>query len=251
MNAAAWAPLRQELARWAQADRRPAFWLRDDDAIKPTPPLDRLVSLTERFRAPLVLASIPAYAAQALADRLASHPLVSVAVHGWSHENHAPTGQKKQELGLHRPEGEVLADLRRGLDRIGALFGRQAIPLLVPPWNRIDAALLQALPGLGYHALSAYGPAKPTPLPMINSTVDIMDWHGTRACLPTPVLVEMITTQLRAAFANDEAIGVLTHHLVHDEAAWVFLEKLFETTTVFGVRWSGFKALMARAATRG
>jgi len=246
MSEADWAPLRDELARWAKADRRPTFWLRDDDAVEPTLPLDRLLALIDRFHVPLVLASIPAHATQALADRLAGDQLVSVAVHGWSHENHAPPAKKKHELGLHRPESKVLADLRNGSDRIRQLFGAQAIPLLVPPWNRIDAALLPALPALGFRALSVYGPPQPAPLPMINSTVDIMDWHGTRGCLPTPVLVTMIVTQLRAAFATNDAIGVLTHHLVHDEAAWAFLETLFEATGKRGSDWLGFDAMLAR-----
>lgn len=242
-----WAPLREELGRWAEARHRPIFWLRDDDAVEPTPALDRLLDLTNRFRVPLVLASIPAYATQSLADCLASNSLVSVAVHGWSHTNHARDDQKKQELGPHRPENEVLAEMRQGIDRIGELFSRQSLPLLVPPWNRIDAALLPALPSLGFRALSVYGPAKPASLPMINSTVDIMDWHGTRGCLPTPVLVETVVTQLRAAFTGGEAIGLLTHHLVHDDAAWSFLEQLLMLTAT-RAQWPDFDALIARAS---
>jgi len=241
-----WAPLRRELARWDRAGRRPTFWLRDDDAVEPTPALEQLLALCDRYQVPVVLASIPAHATQALADRLASTPLTTVAVHGWSHQNHAPEGQKKQELGLHRRESEVVTDLQRGLDGIGKLFGKQAIPLLVPPWNRIDPELLPALPTLGFQALSTYGPTKPAPLPLINSTVDIMDWHGTRSCLPTAVLVDMITAQLRSAYDNGEATGLLTHHLVHDEAAWDFLQRLFELTS--STQWLGFDALLARTA---
>ena len=203
MTDAAWDPLRQELARWAQAGRKSVFWLRDDDAVEPTPALDRILSLTERFRVPLLLASIPAHATQALAERLKSEDRVAVAVHGWSHDNHAPPAQKKQELGSHRPGSAVLDDLRRGLIRIRQLFGEQAVPLLVPPWNRIDPALLPALPSLGFQALSVYGPPKPAPLVVINSTVDIMDWHGARGCLPTHVLVELIVADDDVALYED------------------------------------------------
>ena len=243
-----WAPLREELGRWGRAGRQPTFWLRDDDAVEPTPALHRLLALTERSQIPLVLASIPAYATPSLADCLASRSLVSVAVHGWSHANHAADGQKKQELGPHRPESEVLAQLQQGIGRTRELFGRQAVPLLVPPWNRIDAALMPALPSLGFRALSIFGPAKPASLRMVNSTVDIMDWHGTRGCWPAPVLVDMIVAQLRAAFAGGEPVGVLTHHLVHDDAAWIFLQRLFELTATSG-QWLGFDALMSRAST--
>lgn len=251
MTDTAWDPLRQELARWAQAGRKPVFWLRDDDAVEPTPALDRILSLTERFRVPLLLASIPAHATQALAERLKSEDRVTVGVHGWSHDNHAPTNQKKQELGSHRPDSAVLDDLRRGLIRIRRLFGKRAVPVLVPPWNRIDPALLPALPSLGFRALSVYGPPKPAPLVMINSTVDIMDWHGARGCLPTQVLIELIVAQLRAAFIGNEAIGVLTHHLVHDDAAWVFLEHLFEITCDCNTQWLSYDALLVRARGNG
>ena len=89
------------------AGRRPVFWLRDDDAVAPGAALDRLLGLTGRFEVPVALAVIPAHAGTALAERIADERLVTVVVHGWSHENHAPPGKKKQELGLHRPAGTV------------------------------------------------------------------------------------------------------------------------------------------------
>ncbi len=33
----AWAALDGEIARWRVAGRKPRFWLRDDDAIEPSP----------------------------------------------------------------------------------------------------------------------------------------------------------------------------------------------------------------------
>ena len=58
------------------------FWLRDDDAIEPTPKLDQLLALADGFAVPLTLASIPASSGKALAERLFSEERVSVAVHG-------------------------------------------------------------------------------------------------------------------------------------------------------------------------
>ncbi len=43
-----WQPLLRALDRWNRAGRRAEFWLRDDDAIEPTEPLDRLLDLFER-----------------------------------------------------------------------------------------------------------------------------------------------------------------------------------------------------------
>ena len=37
---------------------------------------------------------------------------------------------------------------------------------------------------------------------------------------------------------SDEAVGILTHHLVHDETAWLFLEGLFAATVAHpACRW--------------
>ena len=236
------------LAALAAAGQPARFWLRDDDATTPTDALDRLLSLSDRHGVPLALASIPAAAEPALARHLAGRPNVRVLVHGWAHRNHAPRGEKKQELGPHRPGPIVLRELAEGLSRIAGLFGDQARPVLVPPWNRIDASLLPRLPELGFAALSVFGPSRPAPLPVVNTTVDIIDWHGTRGCRDHAELAAEIAGQLEARAADPSLppLGVLTHHLVHDEAAWVFLDRLFAATTSGGSeRWLPIDALLA------
>jgi hypothetical protein len=65
---------------------------------------------------------------------------------------------------------------------------------------------------------------------VINTHVDLMDWHGTRGCRDHTVLVHEIVARLDRAFLSGEPVGLLTHHLVHDEAAWTFLEGLFVTS---------------------
>lgn len=227
-----WQPLSEELARWGQAGRTANFWLRDDDAVEPTANLDRLLHLTAAFAIPAVLAVIPARTGKALARRLASEPHISVAVHGWSHENHAPADEKKQELGPHRPRQTILAELAAALARMQRLFEQRLVPMLVPPWNRIDAELLPYLDGIGFKALSVYGPVKPAPIRVLNSTIDIMDWHDARGCHDHSRLVHGMVRQLQRDFENGgDGVGLLLHHLVHDEAAWTYLERLFEITS--------------------
>lgn len=227
-----WQPLLEELALWSHAGRITTFWLRDDDAVKPTANLDRLLHLTGTFAIPTMLAVIPARTDEALANRLTTEPHVSVAVHGWTHENHAPTGEKKQELGPHRSRQIIFAELATAFARMRQLHGQRLMPILVPPWNRIDAGLLPDLGALGFEALSVYGPARPSPIRMLNSTIDLMDWHGTRGCHDHSLLVRNIAAQLQQAFNHGgDGVGLLTHHLVHDEAAWAFLERLFEITS--------------------
>lgn len=226
-----WQPLLEELARWSHAGRIADFWLRDDDAVKPTASLDRLLHLTGTFAIPTVLAVIPARTDEALADRLTTEPHISVAAHGWSHENHAPASEKKQELGPHRLRQIILADLANSLRRMRQLHGQHFVPILVPPWNRIDAGLLPYLGPLGFKALSVYGPVWPAPIRMINSTIDLMDWHGTQGCHDHSLLVRNMVAQLQQAFDHGgDGVGLLAHHLVHDDEAWAFLERLFEIT---------------------
>ncbi|WP_412065519.1 polysaccharide deacetylase family protein [Rhizobium sp. SYY.PMSO] len=236
---AEWQPLRDELRRWSDAGRKAKLWYRDDDAIEPTPALDRLLALSDRFGVPMALAIIPEPTGEALAERLARASHVTATVHGWTHRNHAPDDTKKQELGLHRPQAVVLDELHRGFDKLKALYPRQFVPLLVPPWNRIDDALLPHLEPFGYRAVSVFGLAKEAPIGLVNTHVDIMRWHGARGGLPHAEIIARLVEELRNRFdGNDEPIGVMTHHLVHDDLAWSFIETLFqETASHAAVEW--------------
>ncbi|WP_353643186.1 polysaccharide deacetylase family protein [Mesorhizobium sp. WSM2239] len=240
-----WRPLTTELARWRQTGRTAEFWLRDDDAIEPTAALDRLLAMTAA-RAPVALAVIPAWTGAPLAERLARENHVTVAVHGWSHENHALQGEKKQELGRHLPREVVLAELSEGRSRLELLHAGRFAPVLVPPWNRIDADLLPHLAGIGFSALSVFGAPRPSPLRMLNSTVDIMDWRG-NCGRDHAALIAEIVAQLEAAFRGvGGPVGLLSHHLVHDEVAWSFLDRLFEVTEASGAcRWRSLGELLA------
>ncbi|WP_426126426.1 polysaccharide deacetylase family protein [Pararhizobium sp. PWRC1-1] len=219
-----------ELDRWQQTGKVAQFWLRDDDAIEPTAALDRLLDVSAAFSVPLTLAVVPVRTGAALVERLRRESLCSVAVHGWSHRNYAGPDDKKQELGRHRPAAEVLDELKRGFDHLAELHGERFVPMLVPPWNRIDASLIPQLDGLGYRALSVYGPEKPAALPLVNAHVDVMDWHGTRGGRDPQALAVEIAARLRFMFDHGGAMGLLTHHLVHDEAVWDFMAALFTVT---------------------
>lgn len=227
---ALWQPLLAELGRWSAAGRAAALWLRDDDAVEPSAPLDRLLDLTGRFQVPLVLAIIPAPTGPALVRRLKAERQVFPAVHGWAHRNHAPATEKKQELGPHRPRQVVLAELAAALARLQSLYGGRLLPLLVPPWNRIDAGLLSALPSIGFSALSAFGQAASMEgLQVVNTHVDLMDWRGVGRCRDHAELVIALARQLALSRQGDRRpVGLLTHHRAHDEAAWDVLEGLFE-----------------------
>ena len=233
----------QDALQVAEDRGHPAtFWLRDDDATEPSAPLETLLSMTGRHAVPVTLAVIPARSGQALADRLAGQSAVTVAVHGWAHRNHAGPTEKKQELGAHRPVTVGLDELARGLRHLQRLHGAQSAPVLVPPWNRIHADVVQGLPGIGYAALSVFGPEKPAPLRVLNTHVDLIDWRGTGRAKDLDALL----AEIAVALQRDAPIGVLTHHLIHDAGGWDVLNRLLALTS--GARhtgWSGLPALLA------
>ena len=224
------------------------LWLRDDDAVAPTPALDRLLALCEGAGVAPLLAVIPAPwqgppTGPDLVRRLADAPAVAVAQHGFSHRNHAGPGEKKQELGPHRPAARVLAELAEGRVRLRDLHGARLLPLMVPPWNRIAPEVAAGLPGLGFAALSTFAAERAVPgLAVVNCRIDVMDWRA-RAGRPAAALWAEVG---RAAAEGWPQAGLLTHHLVHDAAAWGFLADLFAATAGHpGCRWVPAAALPA------
>ena len=232
--------LEDYLHRRADNGRRVDFWLRDDDAVEPTDALEHLLGLGAASKIPLALAVIPAFTGEALARRLADAESVTVLLHGWAHNNHAPDGEKKQEFGPHRPYNVMLAELTRGRAWLRAVFGERFYPLFVPPWNRIDPFLIPRLPEAELCALSTFGTERRSAIAMVNTHVDIIDWHGTRGGRDPAILVHEIIARLD----HGDVVGVLTHHLVHDRAAWDFLAELFALTSRHpACRWRSIRDL--------
>ncbi len=246
MTADPWAEARAALDRLAAAGRTATFWLRDDDAVAPTPALDRLLALAARHGAPLALAVIPKDAEPSLAWRLKGLRGVRVLQHGWSHANHAPEGEKPCELGAHRHRELVLNDLAHGRARLRTLFAQRFLPILVPPWNRIAPDLLPRLPGMGFRAVSAFGPERgDSAVPMVNTHVDLIDWRGTRGGRPAAHLAADIAARLGEAAGTGGAVGILSHHLVLDDAAWDALEAIGRLVAAHpAARWADVKALL-------
>jgi hypothetical protein len=255
-----WDALRREFDAWSEAGEVATLWWRDDDAVAPTPALRRLMTLAAAHDppAPLNLAVIPLAAEGPLAALLAGADDVTVLQHGYAHANHAAAGAKKAEFQGRHPS-DMLAELRAGQARLRALFGRIALPVLVPPWNRIDPALVERLPSIDISGLSTYGPRAVAPtrpsLTQVNAHVDLVDWHGGRGFVGTEPALKLVIDHLAARRQNrvdrDEATGLLTHHLVHDDAAWQFIELFLQLTFAHGAaRWLSGGQLFGRPADR-
>lgn len=227
-----WSELQRTLDRLADTGAQARFWLRDDDATSDTPPLRQLADWARRAELELLLALVPSAADTSLQHLIETTPQFLGAVHGWAHENHAPASEKKQELGAHRPIDVVCAELAAALQRTIDLCDDRALPVLVPPWNRISADVVRNLPHLGFSGLSTFSDAFTQPaiagLEVQNSHVDIIDWRGTRGGRPHGDLIKEVTAMIEIRAPEDQPIGILSHHLVHDETAWSFLEGLSE-----------------------
>lgn len=256
MSDGSYQELVDELEEWRSSGLTPRLWLRDDDVTAPSPALDKLLAVTDDHAIPIMLAAIPKPTGEALHARLDGIDAVRIATHGWSHDNHAPDGEYYQELGLHRGLDIVVEELARGMAKLRQLFGEKLSALLVPPWNNIDDRLLPHLSGIGFQAVSVQGATltdkRSADLAVANIHLDIIDWE-TWHCHDEEKLIKELSREFRKMRQGDrEPIGILTHHLVHDDAAWHFLARLFEVTQKCeGCRWIGGDELMQSAIALG
>lgn len=240
--------LMAELTQWHAESRTPRLWWRDDDAVAPTEALARLID-SARGR-PLALAVIPAEMQPTLARCLPDS--VTVLPHGYAHRNHEPPERKKAEFGATRNLGAARHEIETGVAMLAQAFGDAFLPLFVPPWNRIDPTLAARLPEFGLAGLSTYNDRPPNdPVARLNTHVDILDWKhkrktGKAAFIGEEIAYDLLTDAFRrrrlctAGTDPGEPVGLLTHHLEHDEACWAFL------TDLSG--WGAFKWVDARTA---
>lgn len=241
---AGWPDLVDELDRWGMVGRVAMMWWRDDDAVTVTPQLDNLLRLAGGV--PVALAVIAALARPELAAALDGMPLVAVLQHGWQHANRATDG-KKSEYPEGRSAAVVDAEITAGQARIKALFGERAVPVLVPPWNRIADEFLPRLPANGIAGISTMvspkGAALPPGLVAIDVHVDLVAWRADRGFVGTAAALGGLVGHLRAnrlgAAASAGPVGILSHHLIMDGPTTAFLDRLIELTrTHAAVRWA-------------
>lgn len=241
----AWQKLDDELDAWRAEGRRATLWLRDDDACRDSPPLQRLLEITHAATVPVALAVIPAALEKNLVDVLARSEIATVLQHGYAHRNYAPPESRKWELGNHRPVFTMLAELEQGFGALRKSFGKRFLPVLVPPWNRIDGGVVGHLAEVGFHGLSCFGPrAAVRPAPGVaecNVHVDLIAWRGDRTFIGVEAAAERLAWHLRvrrdSSVDASEPSGILTHHLDMSDAGWQFLADLLARTRERGAVW--------------
>lgn len=243
------AALRAELRQWADRGLTAVFWLRDDDAVTITPALERLEVLARRHDISVGLAIVPGRLQADLIARLMSpaSPFFPMC-HGWVHTNHAaPT--RPAELAGPRPLEAIRADLAQARAVMAQALAVPA-PFVVPPFGQIARSIAAELGALGFAGLSnqnsrpldhlvrlhaKYESLPPNPLgrPMwparLDAHIDPIDWWRQTAREHSAVC-ERLLGELRLRRKGykpaDSPIGLLAHHLVHDEAIWDSLDQL-------------------------
>ncbi len=232
-----WAALEAALEQ-----HKPTVWWRDDDAVAGTPQLEQLLKLAESAGAPITLAVIPGRLSPSLPPAVKGRN-VTIAVHGWTHTNHAPASEKKAEFRNHRPSIAMANELKRGKTIIDEAFNEQALPLFIPPWNRMTTDL--PLYACGYTGVSIFGQRDIITQDSIirfDAHLDPIDWRSTRSVISDQVFINKIIDLLK----SKAPIGLMTHHLVHDEAIWSSCTRLITLLTRKGANWISAGDLLTR-----
>lgn len=257
MAASAWHEFDAEIDRWAYGGRVVEFWWRDDDASRPDGALRRLYALASSSGVPLTLAAIPETAQPAAFEGLPVHS--AVIQHGTDHLNRAAPGEKKTEFSEFEPVTIAVQRLLAARAKLETAATGRLIAVLAPPWNRLPSGVARLLGEAGYLGVSTFGVTKFTNLGpafrQVNTHVDVIDWKGDRGfCGEEEVLgqaVRHLASQRESGTNVAEPLGWLTHHAVHDEACWTFLERLFHSTkTKEQVVWRSPASLFSTATIK-
>jgi len=230
-----WQRLAEELNLWSDTGKTATFWWRDDDAVAPTPQLERLLEYAESV--PLCLAVIPDSSTAELADRIKNIPSVVVLQHGWNHFNHAEDG--KSEYPASRSTHEVEQELAAGCRLLAGRFGAQSLPVFVPPWHGFDDQFLPLLASNGITHISRMGPRRSLfadlNLLQVNAHVAPIRWTVPRSFGDEAEYLSGIIDHLRGRRTGQydaaEPTGLLTHHLVQDDRSFQFVSDLVSLTS--------------------
>ena len=233
----AWDTLRRELDTWSAMGTQATFWWRDDDATVESAALAQLDELATRHGVGVAIAVIPADLDASLARYLAQREHFSVLQHGFAHRSYAAPGVKKIEMGGERSTADIEQALVRGREILSAQFPAQYVPVLVPPWNRVEKRVLERLPDTGLMGLSSMWTRKswsaPGGLVQVNTHLDPVNWrHGGKFIGEYRSLAQInshLIARRQFDWVRGEATGILTHHLDQDGAGWEFCDRLIST----------------------
>lgn len=230
----AWSRLDKELELWSGAGKTAYFWWRDDDAVALTPELQQLDQLSQTMGVPIAIALIPQRLDESLIKFIKHKNYFKVLQHGYAHQSYAFEGQKKIEVGGDRSLESIRDDLWMGFKLLKKSLNPQFVPVLVPPWNRINTDIYPLLSPIGFRGISAMWARKNAfaakQLYQVNTHLDPVNWRYGRGFIHENKAVGLIYEHLLAKRTGQkdagEATGLLSHHLVQNDDVWLFCEKL-------------------------
>ena len=236
-----WSELQQRLA----ASRAVNVFFRDDDVDEDETTLRRMLAIFAQKNVPVICGVIPAKLTNECVKLLAKFPTTTEIVqHGWQHVNHELTG-RKCEFGSSRSFDEQCADIARGQARLHEAFGNHWFPAFIPPWNRCTPQTYQALEQLGFRVLSQLRSDAPLITGFawqeVSVTLDLYRWKDGATLKPQAELLQAIAQQ----FMQPQPIGIMLHHKVMNDEAFLFLEQLLEVLRQSSkVRFHTFESLL-------
>jgi hypothetical protein len=269
-----WRAVVEELDEWLERGVVATFWIRDDDAVALTQPLDRLLSLANQFGVEVALAVIPAKLTNPLSTFLLSGsvPLFPMC-HGWRHVNYA-SPLRPSEFGLQRPLARLIDDAKCAFEEFSRRFGSQSV-IFVPPFGQITRELIGELPALGFSGVSI-GPSlaearysrlcsrlsysRPIWHRVKARTfhydvhLDPFDWVKNRAKSVSVISKELVgyLRARRAGFLDTSSpLGLLLHHLKFDEDTWRACSDLLEVLVNHpATAWPAFRTIVNESHER-
>lgn len=187
-------------------------------------PLRRLVEQARRADIPLSLSVIPTLLSPELCKWVNRYTSVTVLQHGTDHCD-AGGGVGPTQFD---PQEAPHAIARRLVEGWTALSGfHRRLPVYVPPWHDLTPNTAAAAAMAGLESISAWG--APAAQGRVDVHLDLMRWRGPPRFAGSQRVLGRLTRELRKRRVQrrwQEPIGLLTHHLVHDDAAWRFLDTL-------------------------
>ncbi len=243
-----WAELKSRLEQSQDEHKSLNIFFRDDDVDEDEPSLERLLNLFLSREVSINLGVIPGLltrqAVRVLARQGSSFPdSIALNQHGWKHINHE-TSERKCEFGASRTFSEQLQDIAGGQARMSEAFGDDFYPAFIPPWNRCTEETYRVLDQLGFLVLSKNQSETPSPgykFRECSISLDLYRWRGgARLRLPEEIVKDLVLQ-----IGQTNTIGIMLHHKVMNDEAFLFLDLLIETLSKYPiVRFHTFQSML-------
>lgn len=234
------------------------LWWRDDDFDATGRALDALKRVAADTGLVPLMAAIP--------KRVLPGPLAALSLpadwpfcqHGWLHQSHEGAGARRSEFGEGRTRDQVRSDLLAGRRKLADLFGERYLDVFVPPWSSFAACHEAIISELGYRGFSGSGAPRAgiaPPTLQNNVHVDMLQWGGPSGPVAAPpqkiaATLDRATADLPAG-ARTVRVGVMTHHMSMDDAAFrSFADLAAATRTMRHMRWLSPREVFSGASAQ-